>query len=50
MYDLDLTPLILLLVGLVVFFAVAATFGWGPALWTGLGLCVAYTIRYAGRD
>jgi hypothetical protein len=38
-----------ILVGLVVFFAVAAIFGWVPALWTGGGLVVASIIRYAGR-
>jgi hypothetical protein len=47
---MDFTPVLLLLVGLVVFFAAAAIWGWVPALWTGLGLCAAAVVRYAGRD
>lgn len=40
---------VMFLVGLVVFFAVAAIFGWAPALWTGGGLIAASVIRFAGR-
>ena len=50
MYDFDLWPAIAFLLGLVAFFAVAAIFGWIPALWTAGGLIVASVIRYAGRE
>lgn len=49
MYDMDLGPLILFLLALVAFFAVASIFGWVPALWTAGGMIVASVIRYAGR-
>lgn len=49
MYDLDLGLFLLFLVALIVFFAVAAIFGWGAAGWTALGIAVAAIIRYAGR-
>jgi len=50
MYDLDFGPMLLFLLGLVVFFAVAAIFGWTAALWTGGGLIVASVIRYGWRS
>jgi len=50
MYDLDFGPFLLFLVALVVFFAVAAIFGWAAAGWTALGMVGASIIRYAGRN